>query len=81
MTTKEGSTKILNFMTPGIGVPLLRQGHISHTLKMDYSLITSSLLPSRQTKYKVMTVKEGLPKIVNVMTPGAGIRVLRPYSS
>ena len=30
MMTKEGSTKIVNFMTPGAGVFMLRCGHISH---------------------------------------------------
>ena len=30
MMTKEGSTKIVNFMTPGVGVLMLGRGHISH---------------------------------------------------
>ena len=30
MMTKEGSTKIVNFMTPGAGVLVLGCGHISH---------------------------------------------------
>ena len=30
MMTKEGSTKIVNFMTPGEGGFLLGRGHISH---------------------------------------------------
>ena len=30
MMTKEGSTKILDFMTPGPGVLMLGRGHISH---------------------------------------------------
>ena len=30
MMTKEGSTKIVNFMTPGAGVLVLGRGHISH---------------------------------------------------
>ena len=30
MMTKEGSTKIVNFMTPGVGVLMLGLGHISH---------------------------------------------------
>ena len=37
MMTKEGSTKIVNFMTPGAGVLLLGRGHISHIMKMHYS--------------------------------------------
>ena len=28
--TKEGFTKIVNFMTPGVGVLVLGRGHISH---------------------------------------------------
>ena len=35
--TKEGSTKIVNFMTPGAGVlVLLVRDHISHIVKMHY---------------------------------------------
>ena len=34
--TKEGSTKIVNFMTPGAGVLVLGRGHISHIMKMHY---------------------------------------------
>ena len=30
MMTKEGSTKIVNFMIPGAGVLMLGCGHISH---------------------------------------------------
>ena len=36
MMTKEGSTKIVNFMTPGAGVLVLGRGHISHMVKMHY---------------------------------------------
>ena len=36
MMTKEGSTKIVNFMTPGAGVLVLGCGHISHIVKMHY---------------------------------------------
>ena len=34
MMTKEGSTKIVNFMTPGAGVLVLGRGHISHIVKI-----------------------------------------------
>ena len=34
MMTKEGSTKIVNFMTFGAGFPLLVHGHTSHKVKM-----------------------------------------------
>ena len=36
MMTIEGSTKIVNFMTPGVGVLVLGRGHISHIVKMHY---------------------------------------------
>ena len=38
MMTKEGSTQIVNLMTPGVGVLALGCDHISHTVKMHYSL-------------------------------------------
>ena len=34
MMTKEGSYKIVNFMTPRVGVLVLGRGHISHRVKM-----------------------------------------------
>ena len=34
MMKKEGSTKIVHFMTPGAGVLVLGCGHISHIVKM-----------------------------------------------
>ena len=65
MTTKEGSTKIVNFMTPSAGVLGLGCDHISHIVKMHYSL--KNLLYSqawiRQTKYIVMMTKKGSTKI------------------
>ena len=36
MMTKEGSSKIVNFMTPGAGVLVLGRGLISHIVKMLY---------------------------------------------
>ena len=36
MMTKEGSTQIVNFMTPRAGVLVLGYGHISHIVKMHY---------------------------------------------
>ena len=36
--TNEGSNKIANFMTPGIGVPVLGHGHIGCIVKMHHSL-------------------------------------------
>ena len=34
MMTKEGSTKIINIMTPWAGVLVLGHGHISHIVEM-----------------------------------------------
>ena len=36
MMTKEGSTKIVNCMTPGIGVLVLRCDHISYIVRIHY---------------------------------------------
>ena len=36
MMTKEGSIKIVNFMTPGEGVLVLGRGHINQRVKMHY---------------------------------------------
>ena len=79
MITKEGSTKIINFMTPGAGVLVLGRGHISHIVKMYYffkNLLLNSQAHIRQTNYVVMMTKEGSTKIVNFMTPGVGVLVL-----
>ena len=44
--TKEGSTKIINFMTPGTGVLVLGHGHMSHIVKMHFFFSNhSTLLP------------------------------------
>ena len=79
MMNKEGSTKIVNFMTPGEGVLVLGRGHISNSVKMHYffkNLLLNSRALIRQTKYVVMMTKEGSTKIVNFMTTGAGVLVL-----
>ena len=50
--TKEGSTKIVNFMTPGAGVLVLGRGHISHIVKMHHffkNLLLDSQALIRQT--------------------------------
>ena len=47
MMTKEGSTKIVDFMTLGAGVRMLGHGHISHIVKLHYSL--NNLLLYSQT--------------------------------
>ena len=38
MMTKEVSTKIINIMTPGLGVLVLGRGHISHYIYSEYVL-------------------------------------------
>ena len=74
MMTKEGSTKIVNFITPGAGVLLLGRGHISHIVKMHYFfknlLYTQAYI--RQTKYVVMMTKEGSTKVIKVLVLGHG---------
>ena len=79
MMTKEGSIKIVNFITPGAGVLVQGHSHISHIVKMNYffkNLLLYSQALIRQTKYIVMMTKEGSTKIVNFMTPGVGVLML-----
>ena len=33
---KEGSTQVLNFMTPGAGILVMGCGHLGHIVKMHY---------------------------------------------
>ena len=85
MMTKEGSTKIVNFMTPRTGVLVLGRGQISHIVKNALflkNLILYSQAQNRQTKYIVMMTKEGSSKIVDFITPGQGFFArVRPYKS
>ena len=76
--TKEGSTQIVNFMTPGEGF-LRKVVAICHFVKMHYSFKTLLLFSQtyiRQTKCIVMMTKEGCTKVVNCMTPKAEVLVL-----
>ena len=78
MMSKEGSNKIVNFMTPKAGILVLGWGQISHMVKMHYFCNNLHLFPQtliRQTDRIVMMTKEGSTKIVNNMTPGAGVLV------
>ena len=60
MMTKEGSTKIVNFMTPEARYLVLGCGHISYLVKMHFfKNVLYSWTCIRQTKYKVMMTKEG----------------------
>ena len=66
-------------MTPGAGALVQGRGNISYVVKMHYffkNLRLYSQAYNRQTKCKVMMTKEGFIKIVNFMTPGAGVLVL-----
>ena len=76
--TEERSTRIVKFMTPGAGALVQGRGNISYVVKMHYffkNLRLYSQAYNRQTKCKVMMTKEGFIKIVNFMTPGAGVLV------
>ena len=71
--------QIINFMTPRAGVLVQGCGHISRIVKMHYffkNLLLYSQTYIKQTKYIVMMNKEGSTKIVNFMTPRAGVLVL-----
>ena len=73
MMTKEGSTKIVNFMTPRTGVLVLGHGQISHIVKNALflkNLILYSQAQNRQTKFMIVMTEEWVTKIVNFMTPG-----------
>ena len=80
MMTREGDTKIVNFMTFGEGVLVLGHGHISNIVKMHYLFKNFPLHSQtyiRQIKCIVMMTKEWSTKIVNYITPRAGVFVLR----
>ena len=63
-------------MPPGVGVFVLRRGHISHTVKMHYSVknpFLNSEACFRQAKCIEMMSKEGSTKIVHFMIPMAEV--------
>ena len=66
--TKEGSRKIVNFMTPG--TPFLVLGH-GHIVKMRYfsPLLVNTGSWIREIKYLVMMTMKGSTEIFNTMTP------------
>ena len=79
MMTEEGSTKIVNFMTPGAEVLVLRCGHKNDIVKIHYifkNLLLYSQAQIRQQEGIVMMSKEESTNFVNFMTPRAGILVL-----
>ena len=76
MMTKEGSTKMINFMTPGTGVLVLGCGHISHIVKIHFFFKNlSSLLPViDQTTYVYSIDDQGrVYQNCNFHDPGAGV--------
>ena len=85
MMTKEGSTKIIIFMTPGAGILLLGCGHISIQSKCINCFFENLLLYSyaqiRQTiGYKVMMTKEGSTQPPNPRVRVSDVRAW-PYKS
>ena len=57
MVSEEGCSKIVNFLTPGVGVLVLRCGHISNIVKINYfyeNLLFYSQAQIRQTEGIVM---------------------------
>ena len=79
--TKEGCTKILNFMTPGSGVLVLGCGHLSHIVKIHY-FFKNHLYPQawiRQTMFIVMMTKKGSTKIVTFITSWAAVQYARVW--
>ena len=66
-------------MTSGVGVFVLRCGHISYIVKINYLYESLPLYSHAQIKQIggiVMMSKEGSNKIVNFITPREGILVL-----
>ena len=72
----EGSAKFVHFMTPGVGINVLRCRYMSNIVKKNYffkNLLAYSQALIKHTECKVMMSKEGSTKIVNFITPRAGI--------
>ena len=78
----EEPTKIVNFMTSLAGMTVLVLGRVIFIYKsyIENALFlqksSSLLLGYRQTEYIEIMTKEGSTKIVNFMTPLAGMTVL-----
>ena len=78
MMSKEGSSKIVKFMTPREGILVLGCGQISQVVKMHYffkNLLLFTQAKIRQIESKIIMTKEASTKIVNRITPGAGVLV------
>ena len=72
--SKEASTKIVNLITPGVGVLVL--GVVTSGTCNISSLLVYTRAWIRQIKYKAIMTKEGSAKIVNFIAIGAGGLVL-----
>ena len=57
--TKEGSTKIVNFMTPRVGVLVLGRGHISH-ICLDISSVSENLSRGCSLSRKTLSRRKAL---------------------
>ena len=71
---EEWSTKIVNFMNPGIEGSCAKVW--SYKLYSEKTLFLYSQVQIRQTEGIVMMSKEGSTNILNFMTPTTGILVL-----
>ena len=64
MLTKEGSTKIVNFMTPGAGALVLGRDHISCIVKMHYFFKNSfKIFFTPRHRSDKQCLRKGLPKL------------------
>ena len=74
MKTKEGSTKIVNFITPGAGVLKLERGLVSHILKVHYCLKVFFSTPWQ--RLNELSDQGRVYQIVNIMTRETGVLML-----
>ena len=72
MMTKEGSNKILNFMTPGQGFIARAWSYKSYGDFFSFKMFFYTLEhdSDKLTKCIVMMTEEGFTELVNFMTPG-----------
>ena len=74
---KEGSARIVNFMTLGTGILVPGHGHISHIHVVEMHHFFKNLFFSdRKNSVYVNNVQGRSTRFVNFMTPWAGLLVL-----
>ena len=74
MVTKKGSTKFVNFMTPGTAVLVLGRGLISNIVKIHYSYLLPGI---DQTNYVYSNDDQGRVYQNCIFNdPGAGVLML-----